>query len=163
MKNRIFILSAIIVAFSAVAGAQELPREKLESYRIAFFTKKLNLTPQEAQKFWPVYNEFQDKKNQVQLEKVKLNRSFNQNESSLSDRELSDLADKYIALEMQNASIIQDYHRKFKEVLPPVKVIRLYQAENQYRLQLLQELKQNQQLRNNIRRGAGSGDIEQLY
>ena len=32
-------------------------RERLESFRIQFITKKLDLTPAEAEKFWPVYNE----------------------------------------------------------------------------------------------------------
>ena len=32
-------------------------KERLESFRIQFITKKLDLTPAEAEKFWPVYNE----------------------------------------------------------------------------------------------------------
>jgi len=35
-------------------------RERLESFRIQFITKKLNLAPAEAEKFWPLYNEQKD-------------------------------------------------------------------------------------------------------
>jgi hypothetical protein len=161
MKKSIIIYSAIVLLTVSRSAAQEQPREKLEAYRIAFFTKRLNLTPQEAQKFWPVYNEFQEKKNKIQIEKLRLNRNFNQNELNMSEKEMIDAGDRFIALEVQGASLAQEYHNKFKEVLSPVKVLRLYQAENQYRLQLLQELKQNPQLRNNLRKEAGDGSLQQ--
>ena len=157
MKRNIIIYLALAALTSSNATAQEQTREKLEAYRIAFFTKKLNLTPQEAEKFWPVYNEFQEKKNQIQMEKVRINRDFNQNELNMTEKEMTDAGDKFIALDVQGANLAQEYHRKFKEILSPVKVLRLYQAENQYRLQLLQELKQNPQMRNNLRKGPGGG------
>ena len=164
LKNmkKIFILCLAFAALTTGKSyAQEPVREKIEAYRIAFFTKRLNLTPQEAQRFWPVYNEFQGKKNQIQLEKVRLNRNFNQNELNMSDKEMIEAGDRFIALEVQGANLAQEYHLKFKEILSPVKVLRLYQAENQYKLQLLQELKQNQPVRNNLRRGPGAGNFQQ--
>ena len=71
--KKIFCLLSFIMTFF-VAQAQERPmnrqnmqppprpmnkvqRERLESFRIQFITKKLDLTPAEAEKFWPVYNE----------------------------------------------------------------------------------------------------------
>jgi len=39
--------------------------EKLNAYKIAFFTKKMDLSSQEAEKFWPLYNEFQDKRSRI--------------------------------------------------------------------------------------------------
>ena len=56
--------------------AQNPNLEKLNTYKIGFFTKKLNLTSSEAEKFWPVYNEYQKQKNQIQLEKIKLIQKF---------------------------------------------------------------------------------------
>lgn len=91
------------------------------------------------------------------MEKVRINRDFNQNELNMTEKEMTDAGDKFIALDVQGANLAQEYHRKFKEILSPVKVLRLYQAENQYRLQLLQELKQNPQMRNNLRKGPGGG------
>jgi hypothetical protein len=71
--KKIFCLLSFIMTFF-VAQAQERPmnrqnmqppprpmnkvqRERLESFRIQFITKKLDLTPAEAEKFWPLYNE----------------------------------------------------------------------------------------------------------
>jgi hypothetical protein len=130
-------------------NAQNPNLEKLNAYKIAFFTRRLNLTSQEAEKFWPVYNEFQDKRNDIQLERQKLNRNINQNELNMSEKEMIEAGDRHIALQVQEASLAQEYHKKFREILSPVKILRLYQAENQYRLLLLNELKDKQPLKNN--------------
>ncbi len=131
------------------AQNQRLERmERLESYKIAFFTKRLNLSPEEAEKFWPVYNDYQEQKNLIQKEKADIIRNFNQNETSLTDNELNKLGDKLIATITQESSLASDFHKKLKEVLPPAKVIRLYQAENQYRMQLLNELQERRQPQN---------------
>jgi hypothetical protein len=87
MKKILFLFSFIVTVF--VAQAQEQPmngqsrpamrnrqgmemppppprqmtkqqREKLELFKIQFITKKLDLTPAEAEKFWPIYNEQKD-------------------------------------------------------------------------------------------------------
>ena len=41
-------------------GAMQGEGEKLTAYKIAFFTKNLNLTPAEAEKFWPIYNQLEE-------------------------------------------------------------------------------------------------------
>jgi hypothetical protein len=155
MKREIFALLILAGFTFSGAVAQNQGREKLDAYRIAFFTKRLNLTPQEAEKFWPVYNEFQNKRNSIQMERVQLNRNVNQNELNMSEKDMAEAGDKLISLQMQEANLAMDYHKKFKEILSPVKVLRLYQAENLYRLQLLNELKQNQTQRNNMQKGPG--------
>jgi hypothetical protein len=132
------------------SSAQNSNLEKLNDYKIGFFTKRLNLTSAEAEKFWPVYNDYQSQKNAIQLEKLKINRNFNQNVSSLSDTQLEEMGDKFVDYLVQESNLAVSFHKKLKEILPPAKVLRYYQAENQYKVQLLNELqnvKQQQRLR----------------
>jgi len=139
--KRIVTFLLIIIMFPVIrSSAQNTNLEKLNNYKIGFFTKKLNLTSEEAEKFWPVYNDYQGQRNLLQLEKVKLNRNFNQNESTLSDKQLEEMGDKYVDCLVKESNLAVSFHRKLKEVLPPVKVILYYQAENQYKIQLLNEL-----------------------
>jgi hypothetical protein len=143
-RGAAFLIILTTISISLVRG-QNPNMEKLNAYKIAFFTKKMDLSSNEAEKFWPLYNEFQDKKFRIQQEKVFLNRNFNQNGATMTDKELTEAGDKYIAIEVQEASLSQEYHSRFKEILPPAKIIRLYQAENQYKLQLLNELQNRKQ------------------
>jgi len=143
-RGAAFLIILTTISISLVQG-QNPNMEKLNAYKIAFFTKKMDLSSQEAEKFWPLYNEFQDKKFHIQQEKVFINRNFNQNGATMTDKELTEAGDKYISIEIQEASLSQEYHSRFKEILPPAKIIRLYQAENQYKLQLLNELQDRKQ------------------
>jgi hypothetical protein len=142
MKRIVFIATiALLPLLNAIA--QNPNREKLEAYRIGFFTKKLNLTSEEAEKFWPIFNNYQKQRNSLQQEKRELIRNFNQNESTLSDKELTEIGDKLINTFSEESEMAQAFHKKLKEIFPPDKVIRYYQAENQWKAQLLNQLQEN--------------------
>jgi hypothetical protein len=149
MKKGFIILLILLLTPFVKTTAQSQNLEKLNAFKIGFFTKRLNLTSREAEKFWPVYNDFQDQKTRIQFEKTMIIRNFNQNESSLSDIQLSELGDKLVATIVQESALAVSFHNKLKEVLAPAKVIRFYQVENQYKAQLLNELQGKQQQRLN--------------
>ncbi len=60
MKNILFVLAIIMLATNSVE-AQKMNRQKIKLLKTSFITDALNLTPQEAEKFWPVYNLYTDK------------------------------------------------------------------------------------------------------
>ena len=141
----LFIAGLFLVT---VTSAQNPNVERLNAYKIGFITKRINLTPQEAEKFWPVYNDYQELKYKIQRERQDINKNFNQNENSISDQEMIKAADRIIELQVSEAALAKDFHEKVKTILSPYKVLRLYQAENQYRMQLLKELQERKQLKN---------------
>jgi hypothetical protein len=145
-----FLIIIMILSFQQVK-AQNPNLERLNAYKIAFFTKKLNLSSVEAEKFWPVYNEFQSQKNQIQAEKVSLMRTFNQGESTMNDNQITELGNKYCEALVKESELAVAFHKKLQQILPPAKVIRVYQAENQYRVQLLNELQQRKPSRNYVK------------
>ena len=59
------VLTSLLMCFVGVLVAQpkQTKREKIAALRVAFITKRLNLTTSEAEKFWPLYNEMNDKQN----------------------------------------------------------------------------------------------------
>jgi hypothetical protein len=152
MKRVVIVILIMLIFPVTKLAAQNQNLEKLNAYKIAFFTRKLNLTSPEAEKFWPVYNEFQKQRNIIQQEKVTLIKDFNQNESTLNDNQLAELGDKLVATVVQESSLAVTFHKKLKEVLPPAKVIRFYQAENQFKAQLLNELQGVRQQQRPIQR-----------
>jgi hypothetical protein len=147
MKRGLLILIIALAIPVLQLNAQNQNFEKFSTYKVGFFTKKINLTSEEAERFWPVYNDYQKQKNLIQREKILIIRDFNLNESSLSDNQLAEMGDKLIKYISDESSLAVAFHKKVKEILPPAKVIRYYQAENQYKLQLLKELQENRQQR----------------
>jgi len=80
IMKKVSLIIIISLMFTALAVAQgqgmgQTDNEKLTAYKIAFFTQRLNLTPAEAEKFWPLYNDYSARKNKTQLE-VALANSF---------------------------------------------------------------------------------------
>jgi Spy/CpxP family protein refolding chaperone len=116
--------------------------EKFQSQKIAFITNKLKLTPKEAQVFWPVYNDYDARKQEINKSRLKAVVRFQIEGEGLTEKEASELADKYINLQKQDALLAEDFNTKFKAILPATKLLKLYQAELQFKRELLKQLKQ---------------------
>jgi hypothetical protein len=146
MKTLKFLV--IITAFSYFAaplfaqGDFEERLEKFKTQRIAFITDQLNLTPKEAETFWPVYNEFDTKRQTINRERMKLARQYLKTNNTLSEKEASEMADKFISYQKQEALLAEEYNIKFKSILPATKVLKLYQSEIQFKRKLLKQLRQ---------------------
>jgi len=118
-------------------------KEKVESMRIGFITQKLDLTPDEAQKFWPVYNEFHKKRDEFRKKKHGEGKNVKPALDSLSNKEIEKLVDDEMAARQKELDLQKEYHAKFKSVLPIKKVAKLYRAEEQFAHHLLNQLSEN--------------------
>lgn len=145
MKKRTILLIVILLFPPVLIIAQNRNQERLQTYKIAFFTRRLNLTPVEAERFWPLYNEYQAQRTEIQQQRIELNRMFNMELNSMSDEQMVAAGDKLIELEVKETELSVEFHQQLKGILPPIKVLRLYQAENQFRQQLLKELQERRQ------------------
>lgn len=146
-----------LIAFSSVAFAQKgqsqkpaPPRdekarqdrkEDIEAMKVAFITKKLDLTPEEAQLFWPVYNQYSDKLNELRKKRREDHKQVKQNFDTMSDKEVETVVDNEMVMRQKELDIQKEYHAKFKAVLPIKKVARLYTTEEQFKRVLLDKLK----------------------
>ena len=117
-------------------------KEKVEAMRIAFLTQKLDLSPEEAQKFWPVYNEFQKKREELHKKHKEGIKNAKGNLDSLSDKQIEAIVDDEIVFRQKNLDLEKEYHAKFKAVLPIKKVAKLYRAEEQFSRHLLDQISQ---------------------
>lgn len=139
---KICILLLMCFAWNNIAVSQ-VALERIKARRIAFFTNKLQLTPEEAQKFWPVFNEYDKKKNALTIEKRTLTLTFQNSGSDLSEAEIDKLIGKYIQISNQENQLIEEYTKKFRAILPARKVLKLYLAETEFKVALLRELRAN--------------------
>ena len=146
MKRIVFIIVVMLLVFNTGIRAQEqTDSDKLTAYKIAFFTKKLDLTPAEAEKFWPVYNDYSARKSKIQIERITTMRYVNQNEANITDQEMASMAGKLSQSYIDESNLTITFTGQIEKVLTPRKVVRLYQAEAQYKLHLLKELNERRQ------------------
>ncbi|MFN8153275.1 MAG: hypothetical protein U0Y08_03175 [Bacteroidia bacterium] len=128
-------------------------REDIEAMKIAFLTRRLNLTPEEAKKFWPVYNQFSDELKNIRENRNKAAKDFKDNLETLSDKEVEKMVDGEIAFRQQELDILKKYNNQFKQALPMKKVAQLYRAEEDFKRELLERIKE----RREQRMGPGKG------
>ena len=131
-----FIFSILFsIVFISAASAQNAHQErmkKIEALKAAFITKKLDLSPEEAQRFWPVYNEYQK-------ELYGLYRQKRQNQLSNKEAPKRDLTDD-LDIDTKILNTRKKYRSEFSKILPPAKVTALSQAEREFREELIKEL-----------------------
>ena len=115
--------------------------ELVKAQKIAFFTEKLSLTPDEAQRFWPVYNDYWNRKNKIIGERRETMAYCDKNMGRMSAKEIKAYADKYVSYQKQEAELLIEFNAKFQKILPVEKVMKLYQADNEFKNWLLQQIK----------------------
>jgi len=151
MKKILFII--IITAFaSGPLFGQDNQGGRIEAEKIAFFTRRMDLTPDEAKVFWPIYNDYTSRRNKIRLDKNNLLKYINENHENLDDKELEESGDRIIAYTVEEAMLTQTYHEKFKEILSPYKVLRIYQTEIQFNRILLEQLRNRRSQQQAVKR-----------
>ena len=112
-------------------------KEKMLADKVAYLTARLSLTIDEAEKFWPVYNDFIDKRTDIQmsyygLERILNNRFRDRDKENESDEEITKAIKEYFAKKQEEEALNAKYYERFLKILPPKKVQSLYQAEKDY-------------------------------
>ena len=128
-----------MVAFSQLTYGQH-GRERLQSARIAFITERLDLTPETAQKFWPVYNQINQQKHALRKEEFSLRRSANASE--ISEDEAKKLLEDIYSIKEQQLALEKEASAQYLDVLSPVQVIQLIKAEEDFRRMVIDQLRE---------------------
>ncbi len=154
MKNLKYIFAGLLLVIITSAFAQEErpARQKVEAMKIGFLTERLNLTPEEAKVFWPVYNKYQDEVEVIRKSRRDNLTNARMNFDEMSDKDVEKAIDSEIASRQNELDIMKKYHPQFKQVLPVKKVAKLYKAEEDFKRKLLDMIKE--------RRGDRRGPME---
>ena len=148
--KKIFLLIILAVFSLTYLFAQERREmnpemfEKIKAEKISFFTEKMNLTPAEAQTFWPVYNEFEKKRFDIQKEIHEFEHMPDEKYAILSDTEIEKMTNNYISSFEKEALLLKDYNKQFLKILPKKKVLTMYRTENEFRGHLIREYRKDQ-------------------
>jgi len=142
--NKALIMAAIALMLSTGLIAQERGKERIKAYRTAYITQELDLSSKEAEKFWPVYNEYDKKIFGLRVVKMREERSRIKElggPEMLSDEEASQTLNTMLASEKEITKTREDMYKALSKVLSPTKLLKLYHAEMSFNKRLLSEFK----------------------
>ena len=143
------LLTAALAAFAVSGLAQDKPannleivHEKLKADKKLIVSKYMELTESEAQKFWPVYDEFQKDLDTMNQRLLNLLQSYaaDYRNKSLTDEKAKKLLDEWIAFENDDAKRRAAFAPKVLKALPAKKAARYLQIENEFRIMIRYDL-----------------------
>ena len=121
MLHQLKIFIVLVFALQSYAGVAQNDKDKVEALRTAFIGKKLELTTNEGEKFWPVYNEYNDK---IKAIRKNLRQSFKKGVDNMSDKEMEELYVVEIKSKQAEAEQFKLYYDKIKLIIGTKKTLK---------------------------------------
>ena len=139
MKKILFIF----LITTATIVAQDGKHEKIKALKTAYITEQLALTSSEAEKFWPVYNSYDEKLHVLRKkEKSEIFQQLRDGLDNLNDADANNLIDRSLSLESEELALRKQMIAELRNVISPKKIIILKKAEYDFKRELLDRYRQ---------------------
>lgn len=148
MKHLIIIV--LLSSISSLVNAQQRPGDRgneIEAYKVGFLTQKLDLSPEEAKVFWPIYNAWQNEQGELRKERMQKMISFRKiNEiEEMSDTEIQTLIVNDFSFKQRELNLEKKYYYRLKSTLPIKIVGKFYRAQEAFKRELLNKYRGGRQ------------------
>ncbi|SDI14049.1 hypothetical protein SAMN04488062_12424 [Flavobacterium omnivorum] len=141
--KKLLPLLAFFVSFSFFAQGESMKdkKEQIKALKAAFFTTELNLTTNEAERFWPIYNTFDDKQFELRHQKMKtyVRRMNDGSLDQITEKEANTFLAQIEDTEEELFLLRKTFMQNVKKILPAVKIVKLKKAEEDFNRKLLQQ------------------------
>jgi hypothetical protein len=136
------VLPALAAEDESTASDMEILREKIYADKKLLVAENMELTEEEAKKFWPIYEAYQEDLHKIneRMAKVINEYALAYNKGAILDKTARKLIDEAIDIDLDEAKLKKSYVPKLSKVLPGVKVARYIQIENKIRAIVRYEL-----------------------
>ena len=145
MKTKILfpIIFLLVTSLSFSQGFKE-KREKVKALKVAYITEQLELTTDEAQKFWPIYNAFDENQSELRHEKMRsiLDRFKPGNVEKLSEKDASNSLIQMEKIEEDLFNLKKKFIKDLQGVISAKKIIKLKKAEEDFNRELLKQMRE---------------------
>jgi Spy/CpxP family protein refolding chaperone len=144
------LIKITLLLFTSVTIAQngkllKEKKEKIKSIKIAYITTELDLTTDEATKFWPLYNSFEEKQQEIRKLKLRgyLDRVDDEDFDKLTDKEATATLAQMETTEEELFQLRKKFISSLKGVISPVKILKLKKVEEEFNRKLLKQYRDN--------------------
>lgn len=144
-STKLFTLLFFLLGVAVFAqGRFQEKKEQVKALKVAFLTDELKLTASEAEKFWPLYNAYDDKQNELRQQKLKslLRRMDEGTIDKMTDKEATSFLNQIENTEDEVYQNRKKFAANLKNVLSPVKILKLKKAEEDFNRKLLKQYRE---------------------
>jgi len=149
MRPLLKILFTLLITLPAFAQEEDMQatvdpkvQEKVRAAHIAYITDQLALTPEEAERFWPIYREFAEKRKGIRQELKEMKRNPDPNKTQEQNDE--ELVQKQFDVKQKELNLEKDYSGRLLKVISAQKLRTLPEAERRFRQMILDQIQRRQ-------------------
>jgi len=132
-----FLLMTSLTVIAQPGYMSKEVRGRIEAQRVAFITQQLRLTPEEAARFWPIYNEYRDalKVMREDFERPDLEK--------LTEEEAGVIIEQHLQQEQRKLELKRSLLTRLRTAINAKKVLMLQKAENEFNRELLRKVQEH--------------------
>jgi len=148
MNKKLILLIVILLFFYQLSFSQGRDaRQKIESARIALITERLGLTPEQAEKFWPIYNEYNNYRRDLVQEMQEARKNVDM--QNLTEEQGQKLMNLGMNIKERQLQLERTYSKRLTEVITTKQLLSLRKAEEDFRKMIIRRLedRKREQLR----------------
>ncbi|MFV8361118.1 sensor of ECF-type sigma factor [Flavobacterium sp. LS1P3] len=141
--KKILQILLLFVSFNFYAQGESMKekKEQIKALKVAFFTTELDLTTNEAERFWPIYNTFDDKQFELRHQKMKtyMRRMNDGSLDKITEKEANIFLAQIEDTEEELFLLRKKFMQNVRTILPAVKIVKLKKSEEDFNRKLLQQ------------------------
>ncbi len=156
--NLVVVALLTLIGPASMAQMDDMPplpperMKEIKAQKTAYLTTKLDLTSEEAQRFWPIYNEFDEAREKLRRELRELHKSVR--DSELTDAKAREVIGKSMDVRGRELDLERSYSDRFIKSIGAVKTVQLVKAEHDFQREVLRRFKERMEERRGERPGA---------
>lgn len=143
--KKIIPILLLLTSFSFYAQSSNIKdkKEQIKALKVSFLTAELDLSTKEAEKFWPIYNTFDDQQFEIRHQKMRVYKSRINDDllNKMTERDARNLLTQIENSEEELFNLRNKFSKDLKEILTGVKILKLKKAEEDFNRKLLQQYK----------------------
>jgi len=146
LQKTIATLAIALVSFYGFSqpGERQAKKDKIEQLKIAYITSELDLSTEEAEKFWPAYNAMNDAMREEKKSRRKKSMELKNNFETLSEEDIKKKTVEILDSEIAEAKLKKEHTEKIAEIIGYKKTVQLLRVEKQFKKELLERLNNRQ-------------------
>lgn len=144
ITKRILPIIFLLISTFSFSQPSDEKREQIKQLKVAFITTELNLTTDEAAKFWPIYNTFDEKQFEIRHDKMRSFRKRMDAESvdKMSEKEAAALLAQMEDTEEKMFQLRKKLNSDLRPIIGSVKILKLKKAEDDFNRKLIKQIKE---------------------
>ncbi|MFD2519071.1 hypothetical protein [Salinimicrobium flavum] len=141
------LLFSFLMCFPLIMTAQENDehRERIRALKTAYITEGLNLTPREAQQFWPIYNDFTEKRREL----YKRERKEIKDLECMTEEAANSKLNEYVEIEREDFLLKKQYFNDLRKIFSAKKIMQLKKVEDEFNEKMMREYRARRAAENN--------------